>query len=166
MRCLAKFILVISVSAALGVSLGLTPSMLRDAGNRPAEGLSRAAQTEHHSFRSRFNKFVAESPAPGVLQLSGVFEVGDPEDRDEVRAQHLKIISGDGKVVVDREMKRIQIAAGEHSGEFPFEYRFELPAGTYKVHAISHVPDHTLTDENGVVGPLIELDALRTVDVP
>jgi hypothetical protein len=146
------------VSMAAGMSIGLLPTMLRD---------SRAARQDDrgkHNFRSRFSRVVARSVDPKIVKVTGIFEVGDAAPYDEARVQQLRVFNGRGDVIVDRELGRVEIAAGEHSGQFPIDEHIELPAGRYQIHVLSYVPG-TSHVEDGVRGPLIGSRSIRTVDV-
>jgi hypothetical protein len=162
MRVFARAVLVVSLSAILGFAIGMAPSLARKVA---AQQQSRHSNPDKHGFRQGWDRWIAESKARGTLFVAGVFQVGDAEPSDEVLAQHLTVMAADGTLVVNKEMKRINVPAGATGGDYPFEYLFKLDPGTYKVMAFSHTPGHTLTQMDGTVGPAINSYATATVVV-
>ncbi len=164
MRNVIRFIAVVTASSALGILLGLLPSLLR--GSTAVHGQEQPVQ---HNFREGFAKIQFQAAAPGKLSVRGVFRIGDPQPWDQPTMVRL-FINGkdkDGNFTVkvfDDELLKSVIPAGEHSLEFPFLYSVKVPSGTYRVQVFSHAP---ALDEQGreTVGEPGAYE-IRTVTVP
>jgi hypothetical protein len=58
----------------------------------------------------------------------------------EVMALHLQVLDQDGNAVVDKELSRREIPAGESNKETPISERVQVPPGRYEVRIFTHRP--------------------------
>ena len=124
-------------------------------------------QPTKHNFRTAFQYVVVEYSAPGVVDVSGSFQVGDATSYSERCVQQIKITdTASGAVVADRQIEDVTVAPGQHSFTFPFKQKFNIPAGTYEVSVFCYQPGTHMRDQNGVdIGPMTGGSSTRRVVV-
>ena len=117
--------------------------------------LSQLTKPAKHNFRSAFQYVTVDNSAPGMLEVSGSFQVGDAASYAERYVQQIKITdTSSGAVVADIEIGDLTVAPGQHSLQFPFKHKFKLLAGTYEVDVFVYEPGTHFFDQNGVdTGP-------------